>query len=157
MENIEINDVLYSFSDNIFLEDTSSWNPDIAFYLATRDHLALEKKHWDIINFLRSYSTGRGVWRLVDHMGRVLGKNISNMQYIDMLFPSKGFAYGYTEFFYGLYGACTYANVYLDRFFLNKKQFNVDVWGELDDKSLWVPDVAVFMAKQDSLELTSDH
>jgi tRNA 2-thiouridine synthesizing protein E len=157
MEDIEINGVLYHFSDNGLLEDASCWNPDIACYLAARDHLTLDKKHWDIINYLRSYGAGRGVWRLADHMGTTLGKNISNMQYIDKLFPSKGYAYGFTAFFYGLHGACTYASIFLDRFFLDKKEFKVDVWGELEDKSLWVPDVAVFMAKQDCLELTSDH
>lgn len=75
-----------------FLEDASTWSPEVATVIADEDNLALGENHWEIIMFLRGFykeheisppSNRLFVKAVKDAMGEEKGNSIYLMQ----LFP----------------------------------------------------------------------
>lgn len=38
-----------------YLQKPEQWNPEVATWLASQEHLSLSEEHWDIIRLLRSF------------------------------------------------------------------------------------------------------
>lgn len=74
-----------------FLKQRSEWNEVVACQIAEREGLVLTKKHWDIINFVRSeFYTNKGIMpaeRVISRgMEREWGTAVSSAD-LDELFP----------------------------------------------------------------------
>lgn len=75
-----------------FLEDAGDWTPDIATFIAKDDDIELNKKHWEIIEFLREFYTNYEVSppsnRLfVKAVKEAMGEEKGNSIYLMQLFP----------------------------------------------------------------------
>lgn len=75
-----------------FLEKASDWTPDVASFIARSDDIELNKKHWEIIEFLREFYTNYEVSpssnRLfVKAVKEALGEEKGNSIYLMQLFP----------------------------------------------------------------------
>ncbi|WP_323750897.1 TusE/DsrC/DsvC family sulfur relay protein [Marinobacter sp.] len=75
-----------------FLEESSSWTPDVAIAIAAEDDMVLNENHWEIIEFLRGFykahemsppSNRLFVKAVKDSLGEEKGNSIYLMQ----LFP----------------------------------------------------------------------
>jgi tRNA 2-thiouridine synthesizing protein E len=140
----------YSVDSAGFLQDSCQWDEDFASGMAPELGImgALQKEHWDIINFIRSYYKETGKCPLVYQTCRMNNLFLSKLK---SLFPS-----GY------LRGACklagiTYKEGYLEQAELQEfaeqitaggqeKTYHVDVRGFLMDPNEWDDKYALFRA-----------
>lgn len=75
-----------------FLEDVYSWTPEVASVIAGDDQIVLEKKHWEIIEFLRMFYKEHEMSppsnRLfVKAVKEAFGEDKGNSIYLMTLFP----------------------------------------------------------------------
>ncbi len=86
-----VNGVEVATDEEGYLEDLSSWTPEIATAMAAEEDVELSDEHWDIINFLREYyeeyQIAPAVRVLTKAVGKRLGKDKGNSKYLYSLFP----------------------------------------------------------------------
>jgi len=75
-----------------FLENPNDWSPEVATVIAKDDCITLNKKHWEIIAFLRSFYKEHEISppsnRLfVKSVREALGEEKGNSIYLMQLFP----------------------------------------------------------------------
>lgn len=75
-----------------FLESVHDWTPEVATTIADDDHIQLDEKHWEIIEFLRFFYKEHEMSppsnRLfVKSVKEALGEDKGNSIYLMQLFP----------------------------------------------------------------------
>ena len=74
-----------------YLRDLDDWSPEVAAWLAERDHIELDAPHWEIIKLLRAFYADYGLSpnnrALVNAVKRDLGPDKGRSIYLLKLFP----------------------------------------------------------------------
>lgn len=74
-----------------YLANLDDWSEDVANYLSSQDQLALEEKHWQVINWIRDYYAETGTspnLRLITKLlPNDLGEEYADKKYLFDLFP----------------------------------------------------------------------
>lgn len=75
-----------------FLEDASSWTPDLAIQIANEDDIELLAPHWEVINFLRDFyhefdMSPPSNRLFVKAVKEAMGEEKGNSIYLMQLFP----------------------------------------------------------------------
>ncbi len=87
----EINGTTYETDEEGYLADLSTWNKDVAEYMAKEEDTDLTENHWQVIDFLREYyeeyQIAPAVRVLTKAIGKKLGKDKGNSKYLYELFP----------------------------------------------------------------------
>lgn len=67
------------------------WSKELAIHFAEQDGVKLKKDHWRVINFLRDYYKKFQIQPMIKifvrEVGRVLGQEKGNTEYLYKLFP----------------------------------------------------------------------
>jgi len=91
MAAIEVDGKSYEVDEEGYLEDLTTWVPEIAGVMAKLDDAELTDAHWEVINFLREYyeeyQIAPAVRVLTKAIGKKLGKDKGNSKYLYELFP----------------------------------------------------------------------
>ena len=91
MATIDVNGTAVEVDEEGYLEDLSSWTPEIGAEMAKLDDCPLSDNHWEVINFLREYydeyQIAPAVRVLTKAIGKKLGKDKGNSKYLYELFP----------------------------------------------------------------------
>ena len=74
-----------------YLANLDDWSEDVANYLSSEDQLALEERHWQVINWIRDYYAETGTapnLRLITKLlPNDLGEEYADKKYLFDLFP----------------------------------------------------------------------
>ncbi|GMR16862.1 MAG: TusE/DsrC/DsvC family sulfur relay protein [Gammaproteobacteria bacterium] len=91
MASIDVNGKAFEVDEEGYLEDLTTWVPEIADVMAKIDDTELSSSHWEVINFLREYyeeyQIAPAVRVLTKAIGKKLGKDKGNSKYLYELFP----------------------------------------------------------------------
>ena len=89
----ELNGTTYETDDDGYLMDLTTWNDDVAEYLAKTEDVNLDDQTWDVIRFLRDYYAEYQIAPMVKILTKEIAKKndlgkreASKMLY--QLFPS---------------------------------------------------------------------
>ena len=90
--SVEVNGQEIELTDSGFLVNLEDWSEDVASALAASEDLALEARHWDLINFLRDEFLNNGgnqpnTRNLVKSMARLWDDKSVNAKTLYDLFP----------------------------------------------------------------------
>jgi TusE/DsrC/DsvC family sulfur relay protein len=92
MAVIEVHGKALEVDEEGYLNDYEEWSPQVAETLARLDRIGLTDPHWEVIRFLREYyaeyRVAPAVRVLTKAVGRKLGADKGNSQYLYELFPS---------------------------------------------------------------------
>lgn len=88
---IEVGGKVLETDEEGYIADLKEWSPEVAEKMAADDDCELTENHWEVIHFLRSYyqeyRIEPRVRILVRAMGKRLGADKGNSQYLYELFP----------------------------------------------------------------------
>ncbi len=74
-----------------YLANLDDWSEDVANFLSSQDQLALEERHWQVINWIRDYYAETGTapnLRLITKLlPNDLGEEYGDKKYLFDLFP----------------------------------------------------------------------
>jgi TusE/DsrC/DsvC family sulfur relay protein len=91
MGTITIGDRSFETDEEGYLVNLADWNEDIARHIAQTESIALSDSHWEVVNFLRryyeEYQIAPAVRVLTKAIGKALGPDKGNSQYLYELFP----------------------------------------------------------------------
>jgi dissimilatory sulfite reductase related protein len=91
MPTIEVNGKPYETDEEGYLVNLSEWNEDVANYIAKTENVEMSSSHWEVVNFLRNYyeeyQIAPAVRVLTKAIGKQLGADKGNSQYLYELFP----------------------------------------------------------------------
>ena len=91
MPSIDVNGKSYETDEEGYLIDLSTWNEEVAAFLAQQEGVNMTEQHWEVINFLRDYynefQIAPAVRVLTKAIGKKLGPEKGNSQYLYELFP----------------------------------------------------------------------
>lgn len=92
MPVIEVEDKVLEVDEEGYLNDYEAWGPEVAEALARQDNVGLTGAHWEVIQFLREYyreyRVAPAVRVLAKAVGKRLGPDKGNSQYLYQLFPN---------------------------------------------------------------------
>ena len=87
----EMNGKNIELSEAGWLEDLSTWDPDVALRIAANENVEMTDEHWDIVNEARSYFTEYGIVAEPRTFSKIMKKKFgadrSSQKYIYALFP----------------------------------------------------------------------
>lgn len=88
---IEVNGKQIETDAEGFLANLDDWNEEVAVVLSEQDQLALGDKHWQVINWIRSfyteYGTSPNLRAMTKTIGDDLGSEFSDKKFLFDLFP----------------------------------------------------------------------
>ena len=88
---IEVNGKQIETDAEGFLANLEDWSEDVAVVLSAQDQLALGDKHWQVINWIRSfyteYGTSPNLRAMTKTIGDDLGTEYSDKKFLFYLFP----------------------------------------------------------------------
>jgi len=91
MGTIELAEKQYETDEEGYLVNLADWSEDIAQHIAESENIELTPNHWEVINFLRKYyeeyQIAPAVRVLTKAIGKTLGPDKGNSQYLYQLFP----------------------------------------------------------------------
>ncbi|CAA7613238.1 TusE/DsrC/DsvC family sulfur relay protein [Magnetospirillum sp. UT-4] len=91
MPEIVVNGETIPVSEAGWLEDTKTWNEDIAKAIAERESVQMSQAHWDVVREARAYYEEYGICAeprvFAKLMKEKYGAERSSQQYIYELFP----------------------------------------------------------------------
>ena len=91
MANIEVDGKSYETDEEGYLVDLTTWNADVANYIAKVENIDMTEQHWEVINFLREYfeeyQIAPAVRVLTKAIGKKLGPEKDTSEYLYGLFP----------------------------------------------------------------------
>lgn len=91
MPNIEVNGKSYETDEEGYLVNLGEWNEDVANHIAKTENVEMSTNHWEVVNFLRNYyeeyQIAPAVRVLTKAIGKQLGQEKGNSQYLYELFP----------------------------------------------------------------------
>lgn len=166
------------------LADISKWTPEVAASIAEHEGLTLNHEHWAIIelmrDFYRRYNISPIARLLKKHIKRQLGAEFSNDDYLDSLFPNNVLIQGTR--IAGLPVPLLDAEVDTPRvsrpvmhknvdkivddesldhftrdFSFQGHSIKVHPSGNLVDSSEWNESMAIFLAKNEGIDLIDEH
>ncbi len=89
--SIEVNGRTLETDEEGYLRDIGEWSKDVAQTMARKDSIELTEAHWQVINILRNYyneySSAPAIRVLNKTIGKVVGKDKGNSDYVYSLFP----------------------------------------------------------------------
>lgn len=91
MGTIEVGGKNYEIDEEGYLVNLADWNTDVAEHIATSESVKMSEQHWEVVNFLRKYyeeyQIAPAVRVLTKAIGKALGPDKGNSQYLYELFP----------------------------------------------------------------------
>ena len=91
MPTIEVNGKPYETDEEGYLVNLGEWNEDVANHIAQTENVEMSANHWEVVNFLRNYyeeyQIAPAVRVLTKAIGKQLGAEKGNSQYLYELFP----------------------------------------------------------------------
>ncbi len=91
MGTIAIGDKSFETDEEGYLVNLADWNEDVAKHISQTEGIDLSDNHWEVINFLRKYyeeyQIAPAVRVLTKAIGKALGPDKGNSQYLYELFP----------------------------------------------------------------------
>ena len=91
ISEFEFNDKFYKVYLKGNLVNPSEWTAELGTYMARQEGIALNKDHWEVINYLREFYFKFGITPMVKllmkNMRQSLGKHKSSKAYLYDLFP----------------------------------------------------------------------
>jgi tRNA 2-thiouridine synthesizing protein E len=91
MPIIEVNGKSYETDEEGYLVNLGEWNEDVANFIAKTENVEMSTNHWEVVNFLRNYyeeyQIAPAVRVLTKAIGKQLGAEKGNSQYLYELFP----------------------------------------------------------------------
>jgi sulfur relay protein TusC/DsrF len=91
MPIIEVNGKSYETDEEGYLVNLGEWNEDVANFIAKTENVEMSTNHWEVVNFLRNYyeeyQIAPAVRVLTKAIGKQLGPEKGNSQYLYELFP----------------------------------------------------------------------
>ncbi len=91
MGTITIGDKSFETDEEGYLVNLADWNEDVARNISEAEGIDLSDNHWEVINFLRKYyeeyQIAPAVRVLTKAIGKALGPEKGNSQYLYELFP----------------------------------------------------------------------
>ena len=91
MGTIELAEKQYETDEEGYLCNLADWSEDVAQHIAQSENIELTPNHWEVINFLRKYyeeyQIAPAVRVLTKAIGKTLGPDKGNSQYLYQLFP----------------------------------------------------------------------
>lgn len=74
-----------------YLVNLSDWSEEVANHIAKQEGIEMTENHWEVVNFLRKYyeeyQIAPAVRVLTKAIGKTLGPDKGNSQYLYELFP----------------------------------------------------------------------
>ncbi len=91
MATIEVSGKSYETDEEGYLVNLSEWNEELASEIAKQESIEMNENHWEVVNFLRKYyeeyQVAPAVRVLTKAIGKTLGAEKGNSQYLYELFP----------------------------------------------------------------------
>ena len=91
MPTIEVNGKSYETDEEGYLVNLGEWNEEVANHIAQTENVEMSSNHWEVVNFLRNYyeeyQIAPAVRVLTKAIGKQLGPDKGNSQYLSELFP----------------------------------------------------------------------
>ena len=91
MPTIEVNGKSYETDEEGYLVNLGEWTEDVAKHIAQTENVEMSSNHWEVVNFLRNYyeeyQIAPAVRVLTKAIGKQLGAEKGNSQYLYELFP----------------------------------------------------------------------
>ena len=91
MPTIEVNGKSYETDEEGYLVNLAEWTEDVAKHIAQTENVEMSSNHWEVVNFLRNYyeeyQIAPAVRVLTKAIGKQLGPEKGNSQYLYELFP----------------------------------------------------------------------
>ena len=91
MANIEVDGKTYETDEEGYLINLAEWNTDVANFIAKTENIEMSDQHWEVVNFLREYfdeyQIAPAVRVLTKSIGKKLGAEKGNSEYLNSLFP----------------------------------------------------------------------
>jgi len=91
MGTITVGDKNYETDEEGYLVNLGDWTEDIANQIAQTESINMTDNHWEVVNFLRKYyeeyQIAPAVRVLTKAIGKTLGPEKGNSQYLYELFP----------------------------------------------------------------------
>jgi tRNA 2-thiouridine synthesizing protein E len=91
MPTIEVGGKPYETDEEGYLINLADWNEELANEIAKQESIEMSENHWEVVNFLRKYyeeyQIAPAVRVLTKAIGKTLGPDKGNSQYLYELFP----------------------------------------------------------------------
>jgi len=91
MGTITIGENTFETDEEGYLVNLSDWSEEIANQIAQGENVEMSPNHWEVVNFLRryyeEYQVAPAVRVLTKAIGKALGPEKGNSQYLYELFP----------------------------------------------------------------------
>jgi len=91
MGMISVGDKSFETDEEGYLVNLSDWNEEIGKEIAKTESVDMSESHWEVVNFLRKYyeeyQVAPAVRVLTKAIGKALGPDKGNSQYLYELFP----------------------------------------------------------------------
>jgi TusE/DsrC/DsvC family sulfur relay protein len=91
MGTIEVSGKSFETDEEGYLVNLSDWTEEVAEHIAKSENVEMSPNHWEVVNFLRKYyeeyQIAPAVRVLTKAIGKTLGPEKGNSQYLYELFP----------------------------------------------------------------------
>jgi tRNA 2-thiouridine synthesizing protein E len=91
MSTLDVNGKNVEVDEEGYLMNLGDWSEDVANFIAKQEGLDMSENHWEVVNFLRKYyeeyQIAPAVRVLTKAIGKTLGPDKGNSQYLYELFP----------------------------------------------------------------------
>ncbi|HTT12391.1 MAG TPA: TusE/DsrC/DsvC family sulfur relay protein [Burkholderiaceae bacterium] len=91
MSTLDVNGKAIEVDEEGYLVNLGDWSEDVANFIAKQEGLDMSENHWEVVNFLRKYyeeyQIAPAVRVLTKAIGKTLGPDKGNSQYLYELFP----------------------------------------------------------------------
>jgi len=91
MSTLDVNGKSIEVDEEGYLVNLGDWSEEVANFIAKQEGLDMSQNHWEVVNFLRKYyeeyQIAPAVRVLTKAIGKTLGPDKGNSQYLYELFP----------------------------------------------------------------------
>ncbi|MCX8004821.1 MAG: TusE/DsrC/DsvC family sulfur relay protein [Burkholderiaceae bacterium] len=91
MSTLEVGGKSIEVDEEGYLVNLSDWSEEVANFIAKQEGIDMTENHWEVVNFLRKYyeeyQIAPAVRVLTKAIGKTLGPDKGNSQYLYELFP----------------------------------------------------------------------
>lgn len=91
MPQLDVNGKSFEVDEEGYLVNLGDWSEEVADFIAKQEGLEMSPNHWEVVNFLRKYyeeyQIAPAVRVLTKAIGKTLGPDKGNSQYLYELFP----------------------------------------------------------------------
>lgn len=91
MSTLDVNGKSIEVDEEGYLTNLGDWSEDVAKLIARQENIDMSENHWEVVNFLRKYyeeyQIAPAVRVLTKSIGKTLGPDKGNSQYLYELFP----------------------------------------------------------------------